>query len=233
MPRARFFHIFTLLPTISLPFAIAITTILLFGRNGLVTRQLLGIRFVAGSNDVYGLDELVFVQIITFFPVAYLIIRAMLERLDPAIEEAALSLGTSKLHIFRTMTLPLLIPGLAGSFSLLFVESMADLGNPLLLSGNANVLSAEIFLAINGLFDQQKGAALSLILLIPTLTIFLLQRYYVSRRSYVAVTGKPTGGSGLVKEPLIRWSFITVTAISLLLIMALYLSILLGSFTTL
>ena len=233
VPGARFFHVFTLLPTISPPFAIAIATILLFGRNGLVTKQLFGIRFVAGANDIYGLDGLVFVQIITFFPVAYLIIRSMLERLDPSMEEAALSLGASKLHIFRTITLPLLIPGMAGSFLLLFVESMADLGNPLLLGGNANVLSVEIFLAINGLFDQQKGAALSLILLIPTLTIFLLQRYYVSRRSYVAVTGKPSGGQIRVKEPLIRWSFIAVTSVVLFLIMVLYLSILLGSFTTL
>ena len=233
MPGHRYWHVLTLLPTISPPFAIAIATILLFGRAGLVTRQLLGLRFVQGMNDIYGIDGLVFVQIITFFPVAYLIIRAMLERLDPSIEEAALSLGASKLHIFRTVTLPLLIPGLAGSFLLLFVESLADLGNPLLLGGNRTVLSVEIFLAINGLFDQQKGAALSLVLLLPTLTVFLLQHYYVSRRSYVAVTGKPTGGQNFVKEPIIRWSFITATAVVLLLVLALYLSILVGSFTTL
>ena len=233
VPGQRFWHVLTLLPTISPPFAIAIATILLFGRAGLVTKQLLGIRFVQGMNDIYGIDGLVFVQIITFFPVAYLIIRAMLERLDPSIEEAALSLGASKLHIFRTVTLPLLIPGLAGSFLLLFVESMADLGNPLLLGGNRTVLSVEIFLAINGLFDQQKGAALSLVLLLPTLTVFLLQHYYVSRRSYVSVTGKPTGGQNFVKEPVIRWSFIIATAVILLLVIALYLSILLGSFTTL
>ncbi len=108
-------------------------------------------------------------------------------------EEAALNLGASKFHIFRTVTLPLLVPGLAGSFLLLFVESLADLGNPLLLGGNATVLSTEIFLAVNGQYDQQKGAALSLVLLIPTLTVFLLQRYVVGKRSYVAVTGKPTG----------------------------------------
>lgn len=233
VPGQRFWHIFTLLPTISPPFAIAIATILLFGRAGLVTRQLLGIRFTQGMNDIYGIDGLVFVQIITFFPVAYLIIRAMLERLDPSIEEAALSLGASKLHIFRTVTLPLLIPGLAGSFLLLFVESLADLGNPLLLGGNRTVLSVEIFLAINGLFDQQKGAALSLVLLLPTLTVFLLQHYYVSRRSYVAVTGKPTGGQNFVKEPVIRGSFMAITAVILLLVIALYLSILVGSFTTL
>ena len=233
VPMPRFFHVLTLLPTISPPFAIAIASILLFGRAGLVTKRLLGIDFSAGVNDIYGIDGLVFVQIITFFSVAYLIIRAMLERLDPAMEEAALSLGASKWHIFRTVTLPLLIPGLAGSFLLLFVESLADLGNPLLLGGNTTVLSVEIFLAINGQYDQQKGAALSLVLLIPTLTVFLLQRYYVSRRSYVAVTGKPTGGQLLVKEPLIRWSFITGTFLTLGLIVALYASILMGSLTRL
>lgn len=233
MPFARSLHVLTLLPTISPPFAIAIASILLFGRAGLVTKQFLGINFSQGVNDIYGLDGLVFVQIITFFPVAYLIIRAMLERLDPSMEEAALSLGASKAHIFRTVTLPLLIPGLAGSFLLLFVESLADLGNPLLLSGNRSVLATDIYLAVNGEFNQQKGAALSLVLLIPTLTVFLLQRYYVGKRSYVAVTGKPTGGQLPVKEPVIRWSFITVTVITLILVLTLYISIVWGSFTTL
>ncbi len=233
VPFPRLLHVLTLLPTISPPFAIAIATVLLFGRNGLITKQLLGMRFGPGANDVYGLDGLVFVQIVTYFSVAYLIIRAMLERLDPSVEEAALSLGASKFHIFRTVTLPLLIPGLAGSFLLLFVESLADLGNPLLLGGNTTVLSVEIFLAINGQYDQQKGAALSLVLLIPTLTVFLLQRYYVSRRSYIAVTGKPTGGQLQVKEPVIRWSFIIVATLMLLLILMLYLSIFVGSITRL
>ena len=233
VPFPRLFHVLTLLPTISPPFAIAIASILLFGRNGLITRRLFGIRFGPGVNDVYGIDGLVLVQTITFFSVAYLIIRAMLERIDPSVEEAALSMRASKFHIFRTVTLPLLIPGIAGSFLLLFVESLADLGNPLLLAGNTTVLSVEIFLAINGQFDQQKGAALSLVLLIPTLTVFLLQRYYVSRRSYIAVTGKPTGGTLKVTDPLVRWTFISVTALTLLLIILLYTSILLGSLTRL
>ena len=233
IPFPRLFHVVTLLPTISPPFAIAVAAILLFGRNGLITRQWLGIEFTVGVNDIYGLDGLVFVQVITFFSVPYLIIRAMLERFDPAMEEAALSMGASKFHIFRTVTLPLLIPGLAGSFLLLFVEALADLGNPLLIAGNTTVLSAEIFLAVNGEFNQQKGAALSLVLLIPTLTLFMLQNYYVKRRSYVSVTGKPTGGQLLVKEPLIRWSFITVSSLTLILVLALYLSIVGGSLTRL
>ena len=233
VPFPRAVHALALVPTISPPFAIAIATILLFGRNGLITRHLLHIQFTHGVNDVYGLDGLIFVQIITFFPVAYLIIRAMLERLDPALEEAALSLHASKFRIFRTITLPLLIPGLAGSFLLLFVESLADLGNPLLLGGNRTVLSTEIYLAINGQYDQQKGAALSLVLLIPTLTVFLLQRYYVNKRSYIAVTGKPTGGQIRVTDRWLRLIFLTITGLILLLILALYLSIFVGSITRL
>lgn len=233
IPFPRLFHVITLLPTISPPFAIAIAAILLFGRNGLITRQILGIDFTVGVNDIYGLDGLVFVQVITFFTVPYLMIRAMMERLEPAMEEAALSMGASKFHIFRTITLPLLIPGLAGSFLLLFVESLADLGNPLLISGNVTVLSAEIFLAVNGEYNQQKAAALSLVLLIPTITIFILQNYYVKKRSYVSVTGKPTGGQLMVKEPLIRWTFIVISALIVLLVLALYASIVGGSLTKL
>ncbi len=233
IPFPRLFHVITLLPTISPPFAIAIAAILLFGRNGLVTRQMLGIEFTAGVNDIYGLDGLVFVQVITFFTVPYLMIRAMMERLEPAMEEAALSMGASKFHIFRTITLPLLTPGLAGSFLLLFVESLADLGNPLLISGNVTVLSAEIFLAVNGEYNQQKAAALSLVLLIPTITIFILQNYYVKKRSYVSVTGKPTGGQLMVKEPLIRWTFIVISSLIVVLVLALYASIVGGSLTRL
>jgi iron(III) transport system permease protein len=103
------------------------------------------------------------VQIITFFPVAYLIIRAMLERIDASMEEAALSLGASKFHIFRTVTLPLLAPGLAASFLLLFVESLADLGNPLLLGGNASGAVHRHLPGGGRPVDQQKAAALSLV----------------------------------------------------------------------
>ena len=163
---AGLIHLLALVPTVSPPFALALSTILLFGRNGLVSHKLLGMTFGPGINDIYGLDGLVFVQVITFFSVAYLIVRAMLERLDPSMEEAAHSLGAGKLHIFRTVTLPLLIPGIAGSFLLLFVESLADLGNPLFISGNFTVLSAQIFLAVAGEYDYQKASALAFVLLI-------------------------------------------------------------------
>jgi iron(III) transport system permease protein len=224
-------HWLALLPTVSPPFALALSVILLFGRSGLITKKVLGINFVPGMNDIYGLDGLVLVQTITFFSVAYLILRAMLERLNPSLEEAAASLRANRLHIFRTVTLPLLIPGIAGSFLLLFVESLADLGNPLFIAGNRTVLSAQIFLAVIGEYDYQKASTLSLILIIPTLLLFLAQRYYVNRRSYISVTGKPSGAQITEKDPLIRWAFNGMAYLICAFVVLLYATIIYGSFS--
>lgn len=232
LPGKKIIHWLALLPTVSPPFALALSMILLFGRNGLITKKLLGITFVQGMNDIYGLDGLVIVQTITFFSVSYLILRAMLERLNPAMEEAAASLGASRFHIFRTVTLPLLIPGIAGSFLLLFVESLADLGNPLFISGNKTVLSAQIFLAVIGEYDYQKASALSLILIIPTLLLFMIQRYYVNRRSYISVTGKPSGAQITEKDPFIRWGFNIAAYLICAFVIMLYITIIYGSFSS-
>jgi len=231
IPGKRIIHWMALVPTVSPPFAIALSTILLFGRSGLITKKVLGITFVRGMNDIYGMDGLVFVQTITFFSVAYLILRAMLERLNPSMEEAAASLGAGRFHIFRTVTLPLLIPGIASSFLLLFVESLADLGNPLFIAGNVNVLSSQIFLAVIGEYDYQKASALSLVLIIPTLVIYLIQRYYVNRRSYISVTGKPSGAQIVERDPIIRWGVNSLTYLVCALIILLYATIIYGSFS--
>jgi iron(III) transport system permease protein len=230
-PAKSLLHWLALLPTVSPPFALALSVILLFGRSGLITKKVLGINFVAGQNDIYGLDGLVLVQTITFFSVAYLILRAMLERLNPSMEEAAASLRASRWHIFRTVTFPLLIPGVAGSFLLLFVESLADLGNPLFIAGNRTVLSSQIFLAVIGEYDYQKASALSLILIIPTLILFMIQRYYVNRRSYISVTGKPSGAQVTEKDPVIRWAFNIAAYLICAFVILLYATIVYGSFS--
>ncbi len=232
IPGKRYVHWLALVPTVSPPFALALSMILLFGRSGLITNKLLGIEFVQGMNDIYGLDGLVIVQTITFFSVSYLILRAMLERLNPAMEEAASSLGAGRFYLFRTVTLPLLIPGIAGSFLLLFVESLADLGNPLFIAGNKTVLSAQIFLAVIGEYNYQKASALSLVLIIPTLVIFLIQRYYVNRRTYISVTGKPAGSQIQEKDPIIRWTVNIIAYLIIAFIILLYATIVYGSFST-
>jgi iron(III) transport system permease protein len=143
---------------------------------------------------VYGLTSTLFSEAVTYFPIAYLTLRPILTAIDSNIEGMALSLGASRWRVFRTVTLPLTIPGLANAFLLLFAASLADFATPLILAGNSfPVLPTQAFLQITGLFDLRGGAVLSFVLLVPALIVFLLQRYWVSRRYYVTVTGKGAG----------------------------------------
>lgn len=179
-----------LLPLVSPPFTTAIAMIFSFGPRGLITHDLLGLK----GATVYGLWSTLFSEAITYFPIAYLTLRPILAGIDSNIEGMALSLGASRWRVFRTVTLPLTTPGLANAFLLLFAASLADFATPLILAGNQfPVLPTQAFLQITGMFDLRGGAALSFVLLVPALIVFLLQRYWVSRRYYVTITGKGAG----------------------------------------
>ena len=179
-----------LLPLVSPPFTTAIAMIFSFGPRGLITYEILGMKGVT----VYGLSSTLFSEALTYFPIAYLTLRPILAAIDSNLEGMALSLGASRWRVFHTVTLPLCVPGLANAFLLLFAASLADFATPLILAGNIfPVLPTQAYLQITGLFDLRGGAALSLVLLVPALAVFLLQRYWVGRRHYVTVTGKGAG----------------------------------------
>ena len=119
----KLLHVLSLLPLVSPPFAFATAVIALFGRAGIISNGIFD-----KQPMIYGYKGLVLVLSISYFPVAYMNLLGMLRSLDPAVDEAARSLGASKLKIFRTVTLPLLIPGIGASFLLLFVESIGYWG---------------------------------------------------------------------------------------------------------
>ena len=213
VPFKRLMHIVALVPIISPPFAVATATLVLFGRNGIISKGIFGVRY-----DIYGLDGLALVLSLSYFTVAYMNLKGMMQALDPALEEAATNLGASKWRIFRTVTVPMLIPGILGSFLLLFVESIADLGNPLVMGGNFEVLSTRIYISVIGLYDTTAAAVLSVILLVPSLTVFMVQRYWINRMSVVSVTGKPTGTPQLITSAKVRWPLFGLTMFVTLLI---------------
>jgi iron(III) transport system permease protein len=225
MRGKRILHVIAMIPIVSPPFAIATAVIVMLGRNGIVTSQLFGVQY-----DIYGLDGLVLVLALSFFPVVYLNLRAMMERIDPALIEAATNLGASRRRVFRTVTLPLLVPGIASGFLLLFVEAIADLANPLVLGGNYTVLSSRAYIAITGEYDLGTGAVLSLLLIVPALTVYLVQRIVVQRKSVVTVTGKPSGTVRYVTDAW-RWLFIVPAVLIALLIVMLYGTVVVGAFT--
>jgi iron(III) transport system permease protein len=185
-----------LLPLISPPFTTAIAMMVSFGPRGLITYHLLGIK----GATVYGLWSTLFSETLTFFPIAYLTLKPILAGIDPNVEDMAFSLGSSRWRVFRTVTLPLTVPGLANAFLLLFAASLADFATPLILAGNQfPVLPTQAYLQITGLFDLRGGAVLSFVLLVPAMAVYLLQRFWVSRKSYVTITGK-VGAQTTVKS---------------------------------
>ncbi|HEX7513961.1 MAG TPA: ABC transporter permease subunit [Candidatus Methylomirabilis sp.] len=106
-------HAIALLPILAPPFVISISYILLFGRNGLITKQLLQMRV-----DIYGWKGLWLVQTLTFFPLAYLTLANVLRSIPGNLEQAASNLGASNSRVFWDVTLPLLRPGLVASLLL-------------------------------------------------------------------------------------------------------------------
>lgn len=176
------------MPVISPPFSLTLSIILLFGNNGLITKQFLGL----SKFSIYGLGGLTLVQTISMFPIAFLTMQGVLQAIDSTLEDASLDLNASRWHTFTHVTLPLAAPGILSSWLLVFTNSLADFANPLLLSGSYRVLSVESFIEVTGMNRISNGAALSILLLLPTLTAFFAQRAWVSKKSFVVVTGKPS-----------------------------------------
>jgi iron(III) transport system permease protein len=228
VPCKRLLTLAAILPIISPPFVSALSIILLFGNNGLITRQLLGLQDFA----IYGFRGLLLSQIFTFFPVAYLTLRGILESLGGTLEDAAMNLGATRWRAFRRVTLPLCLPGIASALLVLFIESIADFGNPLILGGSGfPVLSVQVYLQVTGMYDLAGGAALAVVLLIPSVTAFLVQRYWIARKRYVTVTGKPSRAIIRAVSPAMQWGLFGACALVAVLVLLFYATIGVGAFS--
>ncbi|SEV88218.1 iron(III) transport system permease protein [Cognatiyoonia koreensis] len=191
----RVLRALTVLPVITPPFVIGLALILLFGLSGSVTVFFADLFGVQPTRWLYGMPGVLIAQTLAFTPIAFLVLIGVVEGVSPSMEEAAQTLRASKWQVFKTVSLPLMRPGLANAFLLGFIESMADFGNPLVLGGNFDVLSTEIFFAIVGAqYDQGKAAVLAMVLLSFTLGAFYAQRFWLGKKSYTTVSGKGDSG---------------------------------------
>lgn len=185
----------SVLPIITPPFVIGLALILLFGQSGSVTQFVADLFGLQPTRWLYGMPGVLIAQTLAFTPIAFLVLIGVVEGVSPSMEEAAQTLRASRWQTFRTVSLPLMRPGLANAFLLGFIESMADFGNPLVLGGNFDVLSTEIFFAIIGAqYDQGRAAVLAMVLLFFTLSAFYAQRMWLGKKSYTTVSGKGDAG---------------------------------------
>lgn len=227
-PLRWFIAAVTILPLISPPFTSSIALTLSLGPNGIILKF-----FGIPDFNIYGFWGTWISESLTYFPVAFLTITSVLACIDPNLEDAGLSLGGSPFRVFRTVTLPLTMPAIANSILLLFACSLADFATPLVLAGHQfPVLPTQAYLQITGMYDLKGGAALSFALLVPALLVFVLQRFWVSRKSYVTVGGKSGAqttvkGIGMAGTAVVMAICATVIAF----ILFLYALIVMGAFT--
>lgn len=195
------FSLMAMLPMVSPPFSVAMSIIMLFGARGLISYTILGMR----DANIYGFMGLVFTQTISYFPIAYLLLAGMLQSIDPSIEDAARDLGSSKWRTFRTVTVPLVRPGIANAFLLVFIKSVADFANPMAIGGNYITLATQIYLQAIGSYDIQGGAAVAVVLLDIAIILFIISKYWLEKKSYVTITGKATQARVLIRDRSIVW----------------------------
>lgn len=219
------FKVVSLLPVVSPPFVLSLSVIMLFGKAGIITRYL----FHIYNNSVYGFWGIVIVQTLTFFPVCYMMFRGLLKNIDPSLEEAARDMGASRMKVFTSVTLPLLLPGIGNAFLVTFIESIADFANPMIIGGSYDTLATTIYLQITGAYDKAGAAAMAVVLLCITLAMFMVQKYVLEKKSTATLTGKASRGRMLIEDRSVRIPLVTFCTIGALFVILMYICVPIGA----
>lgn len=227
MPGRRFFRTIATLPLFAPPFMVAFAYILMFGRQGLITRSVLGL-----DVNIFGWHGLWLVQTIAFFPLAMIIIVGVLEAINPTLEHAARNLGASEWAVLREVSLALARPGITGAMLVVAISVLADFGNAVVIAGGFPLLATEAWFRMEGIGDLKGAALVVAMLLLPTILLFLLERYWVSRRIYTSVSGR---GSRLERPPTpgpLKWAVVGGCSLISVLIILVYVGVVAGGITS-
>ena len=219
------FKVVSMLPVVSPPFVLSLSVIMLFGKSGIITRYLFGIY----DNSVYGFWGIVIVQTLTFFPVCYMMFRGLLKNIDPSLEEAARDMGATRMKVFTSVTLPLLLPGIGNAFLVTFIESIADFANPMIIGGSYDTLATTIYLQITGAYDKAGASAMAVVLLCITLAMFMVQKYVLEKKSTATLTGKASRGRMLIEDASVRIPLTAICSLGALFVILMYICVPIGA----
>ncbi len=201
-------------PLIMPPFVGAVAMLLLFGENGsvnLIINDWFGftIPFMEGLNGV------ILVESIHYFPFILINLSAALLNVDRAMEESAQNLGASGARLFRRIVFPLAMPGYVAGASLVFLKVFDDLGTPLLLNIN-NMLAPQAFLRISSIgISDPMGYVISVILVAFSLFSLWVSFLALKGKDYATVQ---KGGGGLMRRDLRTWEKIGCYAVVILIL---------------
>ncbi len=217
------FYTISTFPLIAPSIIQGLALILLFGRNGLVTRHLFHMEW-----NIYGPAGIIAAECLYCFPNALFILYTTLSAVDTRLDEAAQSLGASSLKTFYKVTLPSAKYGIASAAALAFNLTITDFGVPVVIGGNYSVLATEIYQQVIGMQRFDLGATISVILLIPSVGAFLLN-YYLTKKSYALISGQARPFLQ-PSRPFKKWAFTIYCWIPCTFILIVFASVFLGSF---
>lgn len=224
--------IFSILPIVTPPFVVGLGVTLMLGRSGYVTEFLDTYFGFKDHNWLYGFNGIAIAQILAFAPISFMILDGALKSIHPSIEEASYTLRANRYQTFYHIIFPLLRPALANSFLIVFIQSLADFSNPLVLGGSFDVIATQIYFYIAGSqLDYASASTLGSMLLIFSLLIFIIQYMWIGNRSYVTVSGKSYRGDVQDLPGGLKYTIIAMLGFWVVFNFALYGSIFYGSFT--
>lgn len=208
-----------IIPLIMPPFVGAVAMLMLFGRNGSIN-MLLEKWFGINIPFMEGLNGVIFVQSVHYFPFILINLSAALQNIDRSMEESAQNLGCSGMRLFRRIVLPLAMPGYIAGASLVFLKVFDDLGTPLLLNVN-NMLAPQAYLRIASIgIKDPMGYVISVFLVVVALGSMWLAMLTLKGKEYATVQ---KGGGGLAKRRMRPWEKLFAWVI-VLIIMSLVLA---------
>ncbi|MBS7542821.1 ABC transporter permease [Ancylobacter oerskovii] len=181
-----------LMPLVAPPVLVATATIMLFGRRGLITHTLLdrGLGLInADETNLYGLFGVVLAQTLSFVPAALIVFDNGLRKQDGRLSEAAAGLGAGALRGFLQVTLPMAWPAIKRAVVLVFIMSLTDFGNPMVLGRDTPVLAGVVYDEITAYRNTPLAAALCMWLIIPSLVLYLALETIGRRKSYTVAAG--------------------------------------------
>jgi iron(III) transport system permease protein len=220
-----------LMPLVAPPVLIAAATVMLFGRRGLFTHGLLdqGLGLIdADETNIYGMLGVVFAQTLSFLPAAFIVLDNVLRRQNGRMDEAAAGLGADRPQIFGQVTLPLAWPGIQRAIVLVFIMSLTDFGNPLILGRDIPVIAGVVYDEITGFQNTALAAALCVWMIVPALALYLVLERLGGRRRYATV--EAAGASELPLPRSWRFGLGTLAVIVTALVLTIYGTMVLGAF---
>ncbi len=189
------------LPLIMPPFVGAVALQLIFGKNGSMN-LLLGEWFGINIPVMDGLNGVIFVESLHYFPFILLNLVASLRNIDGSMEESAQSLGCTGFRLFRRVIFPLAMPGFLAGASLVFVKVFDDLGTPLVM-GTTNMLAPQAYLRITSVgVDDPLGYVISVIMIVFSVLAMWMAARVMKGRDYSTLQ---KGGSSIQKRKLTPW----------------------------